>query len=130
MTRSPDAPAETSADAPERTSPASIERGRPSYSWRYGQDRRLEMVRGFVDLEGARIIAERLRTEVSKLAFTSEVGGFSCTISMGLSHWPGDAGHKQELIELTDQALYFSKRNGRNKVTAHADIAEEALQAG
>ena len=34
----------------------SIERGRPSYSWRYGQDRRLEMVRRFVDLEGAAIL--------------------------------------------------------------------------
>jgi len=40
----------------ERTSSASIERGRPSYSWRFGQDRRLAMVRRFVDLEGARIL--------------------------------------------------------------------------
>ena len=43
-------------DAPEQTSSASIERGRPSYSWRYGQDRRLEMVRRFVDLENARVL--------------------------------------------------------------------------
>ena len=41
---------------PEQTSPTSIERGRPSYSWRYGQDRRLEMVRRYVDLDGARIL--------------------------------------------------------------------------
>ncbi len=40
----------------ERTTAASIERGRPSYSWRFGQYRRLEMVRRFVDLEGARIL--------------------------------------------------------------------------
>jgi SAM-dependent methyltransferase len=40
----------------ERTTRASIERGRPSYSWRFGQDRRLEMVRRFVDLENARIL--------------------------------------------------------------------------
>jgi SAM-dependent methyltransferase len=40
----------------ERTTAASIERGRPSYSWRFGQDRRLEMVRRFVDLDGARIL--------------------------------------------------------------------------
>jgi SAM-dependent methyltransferase len=40
----------------ERTTAASIERGRPSYSWRFGQDRRLEMVRRFVGLEGARIL--------------------------------------------------------------------------
>ncbi len=44
------------SDQPEQTSATSIERGRPSYSWRYGQDRRLEMVRGFVDLEDARVL--------------------------------------------------------------------------
>ena len=43
-------------DEREQTSPTSIERGRPSYSWRYGQDRRLEMVRQFVDLEDARVL--------------------------------------------------------------------------
>jgi SAM-dependent methyltransferase len=41
---------------PEQTSSTSIERGRPSFSWRYGQDRRLEMVRGFIDLQDARIL--------------------------------------------------------------------------
>jgi len=40
----------------EQTSATSIERGRPSYSWRYGQDRRLEMVREYVDLEDARVL--------------------------------------------------------------------------
>jgi SAM-dependent methyltransferase len=40
----------------EAHSATSIERGRPSYSWRYGQDRRLEMVRQFVPLDGARIL--------------------------------------------------------------------------
>ncbi|MFN8622669.1 MAG: class I SAM-dependent methyltransferase [Chloroflexota bacterium] len=37
-------------------SSTAIERGRPSYSWRYGQDRRLEMVRRWIDLEGTRIL--------------------------------------------------------------------------
>jgi SAM-dependent methyltransferase len=37
-------------------SATAIERGRPSYSWRFGQDRRLEMVRRFVPLEGARVL--------------------------------------------------------------------------
>jgi SAM-dependent methyltransferase len=41
---------------PEETSAAAIERGRPSYSWRQGQDRRLAMVRRYVDLEDARIL--------------------------------------------------------------------------
>jgi len=41
---------------PEETSATSIERGRPSYSWRYGQDRRLEMVARHVPLQDARIL--------------------------------------------------------------------------
>jgi SAM-dependent methyltransferase len=42
--------------ADDTHSKASIERGRVSYSWRFGQDRRLEMLRAFVPLEGARIL--------------------------------------------------------------------------
>jgi SAM-dependent methyltransferase len=59
MPTTTDAPQTTDPDLPEQpeeTSSTSIERGRPSYSWRYGQDRRLEMVRGFVDLEDARVL--------------------------------------------------------------------------
>ena len=54
-TRAPDLPP-APEEAPEQTSATSIERGRPSYSWRYGQDRRLAMVREFVALEGARVL--------------------------------------------------------------------------
>lgn len=82
------------------------------------------------DLEGARLLTERLRVEVAKLGFTSEAGAFSCTISLGLTQWPADAEPKEELIELTDQALYVSKRSGRDRVTAHQDIATEARAAG
>lgn len=78
------------------------------------------------DLEGARVIAERLREGVAKLGFTSEAGSFSCTISIGIGHWPTDAAEKQELIDLADQALYHSKHNGRNQVTAHKEIARKA----
>ncbi len=49
-------PTPDEAAGPEHLSRAAIEHGRPSYSWRSGQDRRLEMVRRFVPLEGARIL--------------------------------------------------------------------------
>ena len=44
------------AEDPEQTSATSIERGRPSYSWRYGQDRRLQMVQRYVELRDAAIL--------------------------------------------------------------------------
>lgn len=56
MPAPPEAPRTDATDADERTSATSIERGRPSYSWRHGQDRRLEMVRRHVPLAGARIL--------------------------------------------------------------------------
>jgi SAM-dependent methyltransferase len=46
----------TTARAAETETAASIEHGRPSYSWQFGQDRRLEMIREFAPLEGARIL--------------------------------------------------------------------------
>lgn len=78
------------------------------------------------DLAGAVTIADRLRNEVKKLGFTSEKGAFSCTISMGIGYWPEDAGSKQDLIDHTDQALYFSKHNGRDRVTPYKNIAQKA----
>lgn len=78
------------------------------------------------DVEGARVIANRLREEVSKLGFTSDKGAFSCTLSIGIGHWPGDADHKQELIDLADQALYHSKDTGRNKVTSYQEMVLKA----
>lgn len=78
------------------------------------------------DLENAVVKANRLRTEVKKLIFTTEKGPFSISISMGVGYWPQDAEHKQALIDQTDQALYHSKHNGRDRVTAWADMIRKA----
>ena len=55
-TNATDRPLPHPGQTAEKTSATSIERGRPSYSWRQGQDRRLEMVRRYVDLEDAAIL--------------------------------------------------------------------------
>ncbi len=71
----PTTPIDEGEDA---ASPTAISRGRPSYSWRFGQDRRLEMVRRFVPLEGARIldIGCGIGTYVRRFrAFSDEVFG-------------------------------------------------------
>ncbi len=59
MTITPEPPAGAAVAAlvaDDVHSATAIERGRPSYSWRYGQDRRLEMVRRYIDLEGKRVL--------------------------------------------------------------------------
>lgn len=92
---------------------------------RYGGEE-FAMILEDTDLEAALMTANRLRTEIKKLVFDSDQGPFSITISMGVGYWPEDADHKQELIELTDQALYYSKQNGRDRVTAHQHMIRKA----
>lgn len=44
------------------------------------------------------------------------------TISVGIAYYPYDALTPQELFEKADKALYFSKENGRNRITLYHDI--------
>lgn len=39
------------------------------------------------------------------------------TVSLGVSTYPKDGANEEELIEKADQALYYSKNNGRNQST-------------
>ena len=74
------------------------------------------------DKKGCEILANRVREAVSELTFQSEKGPFQCTISMGIALWPSDHEETSEIIELADQALYYSKKNGRNRVTTFASM--------
>lgn len=75
------------------------------------------------DLEGARLVAERLREAIAEQRWQTEQGELQCTISLGISVGPWDSGDPHELVDLADQALYHSKENGRNQVTVYRDIA-------
>jgi diguanylate cyclase (GGDEF)-like protein len=46
--------------------------------------------------------------------------GLHVTISIGLATIPNMASTTLELMERADQALYASKRGGRNRVTVYA----------
>jgi diguanylate cyclase (GGDEF)-like protein len=69
------------------------------------------------DEQGALVITNRLREEISKLVFQTEKGPLKVTISMGVSLYPAHGQDRQQLIDLADQALYVSKKGGRNRVT-------------
>jgi diguanylate cyclase (GGDEF)-like protein len=74
------------------------------------------------DGEGAELFANRLREDVAAQSMTSEHGTFNCTISMGIAEFPRDGADRAELIRFADQALYWSKEHGRNRVTRFAQI--------
>jgi len=63
-------------------------------------------------------VAERIRKSVQDLTIKAYDESLSMTVSIGVSTYPGDEKNPHELIEKSDNAMYESKRNGRNMVTA------------
>lgn len=67
------------------------------------------------DLEGARLLAERIRSGIESARFDTCAGRQSVTVSIGCTtHQPGDS--RQSLFTRADEALYKAKHNGRNQV--------------
>jgi diguanylate cyclase (GGDEF)-like protein len=73
-------------------------------------------------LDGAVLIAERIRQTVEADQLRCETGTFSCTVSIGVATYPRDAGQKSALIEYADQALYEAKGDGRNRVVTFTSL--------
>ncbi len=69
------------------------------------------------DERGAAQLAERIRSELAETKFHSELGPFSVTCSVGVAPFPNAGESWDALFKATDEALYASKRGGRNKVT-------------
>ncbi|WP_072681789.1 diguanylate cyclase [Arcobacter sp. LA11] len=68
--------------------------------------------------DGAYIIAEKLRKIVEEENYTSEAFDISITISMGISCLNNkDDNELDDILIRADEALYSSKRNGRNRVS-------------
>lgn len=78
-----------------------------------------------IDSSGALIAAERIRKaiEVKELDTIGHV-----TASIGVATFFEHSDNIEELLELTDQAMYLSKRNGRNQVTLAKPISETSWQ--
>lgn len=64
-------------------------------------------------LDEALAFAERLRMTIAE----EKCGELSVTCSVGVSCIELGAANPRELLEQADKSLYFSKRNGRNRVT-------------
>ena len=67
---------------------------------------------------------ERIR-ETFQLRFAAAV--VQVTSSIGLACYPTDAPNKKDLAKAADDALYVSKREGRNRVTAAPTMEEKKL---
>jgi diguanylate cyclase (GGDEF)-like protein len=69
------------------------------------------------DERGAAQLAERIRTELEATTFHSELGQLRVTCSVGVAPFPAAGTTWEPLFKAADEALYASKRGGRNRVT-------------
>jgi two-component system cell cycle response regulator len=94
---------------------------------RYGGEE-FAIVLEATDRNGARQLAERIRTEVSQQTFPSPQGAFNATLSIGVAGYPDDARDKAEIISRADQSLYSAKHGGRNRTVCFGDIDRAKLK--
>lgn len=69
------------------------------------------------DSEGATLLAERIRTELAATVFQTDQGPLQVKCSVGVATFPAAGKDWDTLFKATDEALYASKRGGRNRVS-------------
>ncbi|EAW36989.1 PAS domain S-box protein [Lyngbya sp. PCC 8106] len=71
-----------------------------------------------ISLEAGKKLAERIRLEVEKTPITVGADCITMTVSIGISMYKNNKNLAtfDELIELSDKALYTAKNSGRNRV--------------
>ncbi len=92
---------------------------------RYGGEEFAVLIRG--DESHGYELAERLRRAVETIAVPARGREDAfCTVSAGVATYPYGAADETELIERADDALYESKRRGRNRVTIYTGVTDQA----
>lgn len=78
------------------------------------------------DSSGAQIIAHRIRRRIAGFSFETRSRSSSLlTASVGLASFPEDGKQANELVEKADWSMYYSKRQGGNRVTLFHEEASE-----
>lgn len=90
--------------------------------FRYGGDEFIAVLYG-ADVTEAMRTAERLRAETEKHRFITTNGEIRITLSIGVAAFPDHAAEKKKILKLADDAMYNSKRKGRNSVCL-ADVSQ------
>ena len=73
------------------------------------------------DPSGAYIAAEKIRQGVSELLLPGNGQPITTSLSIGVVSYPDDGQSADELMIAADEAMYLSKRLGKNRVVGYAD---------
>jgi diguanylate cyclase (GGDEF)-like protein len=79
------------------------------------------------DLNNAKLVTKRLIAKIRKNVFSNNI---NLTFSAGIACYPEHGDKVEEIIEKADQALYYSKRDGKNKISiinCNEEILEKVL---
>jgi len=90
--------------------------------FRFGGEEFIALVKA-PDRRSVEIALDRFRIAVEKLQF-SQIGAI--TVSLGVMKVDPRVFHIT-LMDYADQALYYSKQNGRNRITFFEDLVEKGL---
>jgi diguanylate cyclase (GGDEF)-like protein len=82
------------------------------------------------DEAGAMLLGERIREELESTVFHTANGQLTVTCSVGIATFPECGGKWDELFKAADEALYVSKRGGRNRVTSSHPTSLSRIKAG
>lgn len=90
---------------------------------RYGGEEFLLALPG-VSLEDAKQRAEEIRQACAEAPLDLDIRKLSVYMSFGIATYPQHGNTAHEIIARADQALYISKNNGRNCVTAWDELQQ------
>lgn len=90
------------------------------FAARFGGEEFVLLVPG--EAKEAMRLAERLRIAVGQIELPQLGPEGHVTVSMGISSFPEQATNSAELFERADQALYFAKESGRDRVIVYPNV--------
>ena len=82
------------------------------------------------DVDTACTIAERLRQNIFEHPFVINDQTISLTVSIGVSNFPADGNHTDELFRVADTTLYTAKQNGRNRIHSSQQLTDNIFSVG
>jgi diguanylate cyclase (GGDEF)-like protein len=93
---------------------------------RYGGDEFVALLPE-TDPTGAYVVAEKIRQGVNELVIEVGEQRIPTSLSIGVVSYPEDGQTADELMIVADEAMYSSKRLGKNRVVGYAESEQASL---